>query len=382
MMTLPRISRWFGITVALVAVLAAVGCSDQGQLFEKTIPAPTLQDNLLGDPAEQPIAVYLPPSYASTSDRYPVVYLLPGFTAGVDAFLDGRFQGFELLPSMDRLVENGNVREMIVVVANGRNLVGGSGYVNSPVTGNWEDFVVKNVVRYVDRHYKTIPYTESRGIAGESLGGFGALNIAMRHPDVFGAVYAMSPALIDPDGLRHIGVFDDPDAIKDLLREQRELGAMKREDAHAAFASLVEKIFTSGDADEFKRLVTYAYGTAFSPDPEANAPYIHYPYTDAGDSISLDAAVWRDWENGVGGIDAKVETYKENFLKLGAITLEYGTREEFSWIPAGCAYYSQRLAAAGIAHELVTFDGGHSDRLGERIEEHMLPFFSRVLSFE
>lgn len=374
--------RWLGVSVVLLTVLVAAGCSDRGQLFEKTIPAPTLQNNVLGDPAEQPIAVYLPPTYASTSNRYPVVYLLPGFTAGVTAFLDGTFQGFELLESMDQLIENESIREMIVVVVNGRNLLGGSGYVNSPVTGNWEDFVVKNVVRYVDRNYKTLPYTASRGIAGESLGGFGALNIAMRHPGIFGAVYAMSPALIDRDGLRHIGVLDDPDAVRDLLQEQRELGTMSREDAHAAFTSLVEKILASGEAGDFQRLVTYAYGTAFSPDPKAHAPYIRYPYSDSGDSISLDAEVSRDWENGIGGIDAEVEAYKENFLKLKAITLEYGIREENAWIPEGCEYFSQRLDAAGIPHELVTFDGGHSDQLRQRIEEHMLPYFSRVLSFE
>lgn len=72
-----------------------------------------------------------------------------------------------------------------------------------PVTGNWEDFVINDVVNYVDQNFRTIQKVQARGIAGHSMGGFGALNIAMRHPDIFSCVYGMSPGLFDNNGLRN-----------------------------------------------------------------------------------------------------------------------------------------------------------------------------------
>jgi enterochelin esterase-like enzyme len=179
-------------------VAASAGCgSGEGQLFEKTIPAPSLRGNLIGEPVEQPIAVYLPARYASVADKYPVVYFLPGYDTGVSAFLDGTFQGFSLAEAMDRLIAEGRIREMIVVVVNGRNVLGEGLFTQSPATGEWDRFLVRDVVRYVDKNYKTLPFRETRGIAGYSTGGTAALQIAMRYADVFSAVYATSPGVID-----------------------------------------------------------------------------------------------------------------------------------------------------------------------------------------
>jgi enterochelin esterase-like enzyme len=158
------------------------------------IGAPSLADNLVDEPAERMISVYLPPSYGSSGNRYPVIYFLPGYG-------DNSMMGFHLPSDMDAALENGEVKEMIVVVADGDSKMGGSFYVNSPVTGNWEDFIAEDVVGYVDSHFRTLPQAESRGIAGHSMGGFGALNIAMHRPDVFSAVYSLSPGLFDENGL-------------------------------------------------------------------------------------------------------------------------------------------------------------------------------------
>ena len=145
------------------------------------IDAPSLADNLVDEPVERTIYVYLPPSYGSSGKRYPVVYYLPGYG-------DSAVMGFHLPGDMDSLIESGRVREMIIVIASGNSKMGGSFYVNSPVTGNWEDYIVEDVVSYVDSHFRTLPQAESRGITGHSMGGFGALNIAMHHPDVFSAI--------------------------------------------------------------------------------------------------------------------------------------------------------------------------------------------------
>ncbi|MBK9601609.1 MAG: hypothetical protein IPO36_07165 [Anaerolineales bacterium] len=158
------------------------------------ISAPSLKNNLVGEAAERTIQVYLPPSYGIPDKHFPVIYYLPGYG-------DSGMIGFNLPGSMDRLVSDGKVNEIIIVVANGMNKLGGSFYTNSPVTGNWEDFIAQDVVGYVDGHFRTLAQAESRGITGHSMGGFGALNIAMHRPDVFGVVCSMSPGLFDENGL-------------------------------------------------------------------------------------------------------------------------------------------------------------------------------------
>ena len=117
------------------------------------IEAPSLSNNLVGEPAERTISVYLPPSYGASEKRYPVVYYLPGYG-------DSSITGFRLPNDMDSLIESEKVKEMIIVVASGDSKMGGSFYVNSPVTGNWEDYIVSDVVGYMDANFQTLPQAE------------------------------------------------------------------------------------------------------------------------------------------------------------------------------------------------------------------------------
>lgn len=370
------------LLLAYGAAVCSVGCSEKGQLFEKTVPARSLRNNLLGESIEREIAVYLPPSYATTSKRYPVVYMLQGFDTVVSEYYDGSVRGFDFPQLVDRPIEQGKMEEMIVVLVSGRNLLGGSYYVNSPVTGNWEDFVVRDVVRFVDRNYKTRPYRESRGISGQSMGGFGALNIAMRHPNVFCAVYSFSPGLFDEKGFSQQGFFTDRAVVEKLLRQQREFGAMSGSEANDAFLAYIEELYSWGDNRDVHLGMTFAYGAAFSPDPKSNAPYIVFPYDLQDGRIVRNESVWKTWEGGLGLVADNVEMYKENLLQLKAITIDVGSNDRYRWIPPGCEHLSRRLDEAGIPHELVIHDGGHGDRMRERLEKLMLPFFSRVLVSE
>ncbi|MBN1121678.1 MAG: hypothetical protein JXJ17_11420 [Anaerolineae bacterium] len=344
-----------------------------GQLIKEMIPAPSLENNLLGGPPEKQIAVYLPPSYETSGKNYPAVYFLTGYGDSINVFADGGFQGFWLQDAMDQFIGDGSIKEMIVVVSDGQHPLGGSFYTNSPVTGNWEDFIVNDVVEYVDSHYRTIPNAESRGIAGHSMGGYGALNLAMLHPDVFGAVYSMSPGLFDSDGLSNSHMFASESIIDQYLTLESDLAALSREEAQAALSGM--------PMNEILRF-TVNYGRAFSPNLDKNAPYIDYPYHQEGDQLVLDEEIWERWEAGYGGIDEETRLYKDNLLSLEAITVDWGTSDEYAWIPQGCEYYSEKLTEAGIPHEVETFEGGHMERGRTRIEEHLLPFFSNILAFE
>ncbi|MCB8985875.1 MAG: alpha/beta hydrolase [Ardenticatenaceae bacterium] len=334
----------------------------QENFFTTTIPAPSLAENMLGEPAEREIAVYLPPSYYESTTRYPVIYYLAGFEEGLS-------DSYTLRSLMDTMVADGTVQEMIIVEASGYNLLGGSFYVNSPVTGNWEDFVIHDLVQYTDSNFRTIPAVESRGIAGFSMGGFGALNLAMRHPEIFGAVYALSPGLFAPDGLASSQMFAAPYVAESFLALEDELASLSPEEAQAQFLHWTGS--SHGDLG-----FTVAYGAAFAPDPDKNAPYIDFPYTAADGPV--DEATWQRWESGFGGVTDEVAAYKDNFLQLKGIVIDYGTRDPYRWIPAGCDFLSAELTAAGIPHELQTFAGGHGNLVG-RAKDVMLPFFSNTL---
>jgi pimeloyl-ACP methyl ester carboxylesterase len=326
------------------------------------IPAPSLAENLVGEPAERTIYIYLPPSYDSSEKRYPVVYYLPGYG-------DTTMIGFRLPDDMDALIESGAVEEMVLVVASGDSKTGGSFYVNSPVIGNWENHIVNDVVGYVDSHFRTLPQAASRGITGHSMGGFGALNIAMHRPDVFGAVYSMSPGLFDENGLAESFMFSQDRIIQSFVEFEERLASLPLEEAQ-------ESMFRS--PQEF----SLAYGYAFAPNPDRPPPYFDYPYTEVDGQLVRDEAIWKEWESGFGGIPEETIRYKENLLQLRGIAVDYGIYDENPWIPKGAEYYGEQLTAAGIPVTVESYSGSHSNQMGARIGEHMLPFFSTLLAFE
>lgn len=349
------------------------------RLIQATIPAPSLADSAFDTPTEQPLIICLPPSYHSSEARYPVVYFLPGFTTDVTEMIDGTFQKLNIGTALDELIAAGKIKEMIFVVANGRNFLGGSFYVNSPVTGNWEDFIVKDVVQYVDRNFRTQAKAESRGISGSSMGGFGAVNLGMRHPDVFGAVYSLSPGLFDEEGLTNQGMFVPDDKIAQYLAKQEELYALPESEAKEAFKTFISDLYGAVSLSKYFWAFSYAYGAAFSPNLEKGVPYIDYPFSRSGDGVELNRQALQNYINGFGGQAEKVRANKGNLLKLKGLIIDIGARDPYKWIVQGSRHFARLLQEAGIPHELVEHDGGHEDRLRERVENHLLTFFSEKL---
>src|SRR5688500_8419819 len=152
----------------------------------------SLVGNLEGNSPDRGVIVYLPPTYAkSRTRRYPVLYALHGYSIDHEKWTTE----IRTPQTIEGAFATGT-REMIVVLADARTRHNGSMYSNSATTGNWEDSIARDLVAYVDAHYRTIPDRRSRGIAGHSMGGYGTVRIAMRHPDVFSAFYAMSPCCL------------------------------------------------------------------------------------------------------------------------------------------------------------------------------------------
>ncbi|HEY6927648.1 MAG TPA: alpha/beta fold hydrolase, partial [Steroidobacteraceae bacterium] len=151
----------------------------------------SLEGNLEGDAVDRDVLVFLPPGYSRGSQRYPVVYALHGYSIGAEQWT----HEIHVPQTIEGAFAQG-AREMIVVLPDAKTVHNGSMYSSSVTTGDFERFIAQDVVGYIDSHYRTIPERTSRGLVGHSMGGYGATRIGMKHPEVFGALYIMSPCCL------------------------------------------------------------------------------------------------------------------------------------------------------------------------------------------
>src|SRR3954471_6739576 len=148
-----------------------------------------LEGNLENDAVDREAIVFLPPSYAAQkSRRYPVVYALHGYSIGAEQWS----KEIHVPQTIEGALAQG-AQNMIVVLPDSKTVHNGSMYSSSATTGDFERFIANDVVAYIDAHYRTIPKRTSRGLVGHSMGGYGASRIGMKHADVFGSLYIMSP---------------------------------------------------------------------------------------------------------------------------------------------------------------------------------------------
>src|SRR4051794_28770143 len=156
----------------------------------------SLEGNLEGDAVDRDVFVFLPPSYATQkSRRYPVVYALHGYSIGAEQWS----HEIHVPQTIEGAFAQG-AQDMIVVLPDSKTVHNGSMYSSSVTTGDFERFIAKDVVSYIDAHYRTIPKRSSRGLVGHSMGGYGASRIGMKHSDVFGSLYIMSPCCMSARG--------------------------------------------------------------------------------------------------------------------------------------------------------------------------------------
>jgi S-formylglutathione hydrolase FrmB len=323
---------------------------------ETTIDCLSLEGNLVGDPTRRPLSIYLPPSYSDRpARRYPALYLLHGYQGSHKQWMAGGKE-WNIRDVMDKLIRDSKVREMIVVMPDATNRYGGSFYTNSVTTGNWEDCVAKDLVAFVDARYRTRPAAASRGLAGHSMGGYGALKLAMKHPDQFAAAYGLSSACL--------GWGDD-------LR-----GTHPAWDAALSFNGLDS---LKPDQKLYLSQAYMAMAAAWSPNPAAPPFFADLPVARRGAGRERVEEAEARWSANMPVV--MVDQYRTNLKRLRAIAFDVGRRDQFSHIPPTNRAFSAALKRNGIAHTFEEYDGDHNDKAPLRIEANVLPFFSRVLDF-
>jgi enterochelin esterase-like enzyme len=352
-----RTSRTFRAPRALQRLLAAVALalgaavgatpaaaqSGPGGTVERIkVHSAAIEGNLQGNSAERDVLVYLPPSYGTqTSRRYPVVYQLHGWLPGGE-----QWSGMiKLQEGSDRAIASGNAKEMIVVVPDSLTVHGGSMYSTSVTSGDFEAFIARDLVAHVDRRYRTLARRASRGLSGHSMGGYGTWRIGMKNPDLYSSIYAMSSCCVGPytaDG-----------------------GGM----AEAAEIQTLEQAKQAGIGAR----VQLTLAAAWSPNPKKPPLYFDFPIENG----EFNPLILTKWNANVPL--AMIDQYVPSLKTFRAIGIEVGLQDGLIGVNKAL---SDVLTSYGIEHVYETYEGNHTNKVAERYETRVLPFFSKELAFE
>ena len=307
-----------------------------------TIHGKALEGNLEQDVVDRAVLVFLPPGYGQDrARRYPVVYALHGYSIGAEQWS----HEIHVPQTIEGAFAHG-AREMIVVLPDSKTVHNGSMYSSSVTTGDFEMFVARDVVAYIDAHYRTIPNRNSRGLVGHSMGGYGATRIGMKHADVFGSLYIMSPCCLSPR------VAGPPNPAN-----EEALASVK----------------TPADSEKlpFGQRAQLASAAAWSPNPNNPPLYLDLPIGEHREAV---LARWT-----ANAPLAFIDQYVQQLRQYRAIAIDVGDQDGLK-VDTGKLH--DVLTAYGLTHEFEMYSGTHTSHVAVRFQEHVMPFFSRTLSFD
>jgi enterochelin esterase-like enzyme len=334
-----RVSTAVFVAACVVSFVVPESRAQKGDESKKSswekiqVHGKSLEGNLEGDSPDRDVFVYLPPTYAtSPSRRYPVVYFLHGYAAHAETY----WKSLAVPAAADAAMADGSAQEMILVLPDAFTVYDGSMFSSSPTTGDWETYIAKDLIAYVDAHYRTIADRGARGLAGHSMGGYGTVRIGMKHPEAFSVLYAMSSCCLMNDAQR-------------LLP-----GASANQSPSGALANALS-----------------AQAAAWAPNTLNPPKYFDLP-TKAGELQPLIAAKWT-----ANSPLLMVDQYVPDLRMYRAIALDVGTKDPFLTTNT---QLDQALTRLGVAHTFETYDGDHGNRITARFAAKLLPFFSANLT--
>lgn len=330
--------------LAAMVVLGAAAPStaqEQARMEWRTFNSRAVAGNLEGNSADRTVLVVTPPGYDEHPERrYPVVYFLHGYWATPQMYQD--MAHFE--QAVQGAAEAGN--EVILVMPDGHSALRGGFYSTGPTVGDYEAMVAHDLVNWVDANLRTIPNADSRGLAGHSMGGYGTIRVAMKHPDVFSSIYMMSACCLPP--------------MEMTAEQARAIEAMTPADVEAA---------------QFGQLAGVSTLATWSPDPTASG------------FLKIDTGLRED-----GTIDPLVNQrlaansplvmlpqYLRPLGELEGFAIDIGDQD---FLLEGNRAFMRELDRFGVTYEFELYEGDHGNRIAERIRTDVLPFFGNHLDKE
>jgi enterochelin esterase family protein len=311
----------------------------EGRVVVEEFECEALRGNPLGDPHRRPIPVYLPPGYEGRDRRYPVIYWIHGWGGTGMRETNLISPWIPSLPELvDRVIRDG-APPAIMVMADLFTAYGHSQGINSSATGRYED-AVKELVAHVDGRYRTLPSRDHRGLDGKSSGGYAALVLAMRNPEVFGAAASHSgdmyfEAAYKVDFWRAADTIRKHGGLDGYLRAWRE-APKKTEELTRPMVTVV------------------CMAMAYSPNP-GRVHGFDLPFD--AETGELDETVWARWLAWDPVFMA--ERHAESLRSLRLLYVECGSRDQYN-LHHGARILRRRLERLGIRHEYAEFDDDHT----------------------
>lgn len=347
------LSLWLLMT--LTATASAMPADAPSRVLDRELRSNSFANTKVGTSPVRKMAVYLPPGYDRSAARYPVIYFLAAPFDSYRSLFEPQQNAQALF---DRAIASGVIGPFILVSVDMNTPLGSSWYVNSPVTGNWEDFFVKELVPDIDAQFRTRPNRDARGLAGHFMGGHGALRLGMRHADLFGSIYALQPVgtgtgvqtmYSRPDWARLAAVRSNADLKDDL------------------FGTIFTTIFQ-----------------AHLPNPDKPPLFIDLAARKAGDRFVVDSALTERLHESFL-LERMVPRYADNLKSLRGLKFDWPRSDTtFDHVYSNQAF-THKLDEYGIPHEAEEYNGLWGDRLwapGGRVQTDLLPFFGKHLVFD
>ena len=307
------------------------------QVDKIKVHATSMEGNLAGEPVDRDVVVTLPPSYGKDKNRhYPVLYFLHGFALTGEGF----FNFMHLPEAEDAAAKAG--QEFIIVTPDSDTKLGGTMYSNSVVTGDAEAFIAKDLVSYIDSHYRTIAKRESRGLVGHSMGGYGTWKVAMRFPEQWGAIYAMSACCMSPRNT--------------TPAEAQRLAAIP-----------IDKAPTAG----FGERASLASIAAWSPDPSKPPYFMNFGLKEDG---NVDPFIVAKWAQNSPIVMAT--SHISELKSFRAVASDGGDKDGLT---KDAKIMHAQLDLYGVKNSFEEYQGDHTNRIVERFRTKVLPYFAENL---
>ena len=332
--------------------------SVEGDFRNFTINSEALQNNLLGDPCNREVLVYLSPGWESAGEL-PLFVDLVGFTGSGKAHSNWKpFQ--ESLPQrIDRLIREGKMGPIALALPDCFTSLGGNQYINSLAMGNWADFLLSEMIPMLESELPLKPGRENRAVFGKSSGGFGAIVHGMLYSKQWGAIACHSGDM----GFDRLFAGDFPKALM----------ALEKHDGLEGFLSHLESC-TKMKGDDFHTLMILAMGATYDPDP--NAPKgIRLPVDPR--TCELIPERWQAWLNWDPVVMLERKDVQENLDSLKGLFIDCGQQDQYN-IHFGTRQLAGRLKELGIECTYEEFDDTHSS-IDYRMDVS-LPFLYRSLT--
>lgn len=346
------------ILVLLLFLTAAAHAapSKVGTVVTERFTSEILRTNRVGLNLERSVSIYLPPGYREGNKSYPVIYYFHGL-----GWSNERMFSEEDSPRalFDRAISKGTIDEFIFVAADYSSPTLGSWFENSPTSGMWLDYTIKEVIPFVESRFRTIKHRDSRAVVGEFTGGYGALKLAMMHPDLFSVVYALHP----------VGTGSGLTPMHTVV-DWKRLHEVKR--------------FEDLSSVDYYSPGFVAMSQAYLPNPDRPPFYCDFivelengePVVNVENLEKLQARFL---------LDRLLPAYTANLRRLRGIAFDWGRYDRTQSHVYSNQAFTRALDNLGIEHSAEEYNGNHYEKNWiehGRVEARMLPFVGRLLRFE